>query len=161
MKLNGWQRLWVVFTVAWTLAVCLVGYANWPRPTDYLRALEAGEETRERLASQSAAKPTVSNEAPGSSRPPDLDAEGNPLPPRTVTRTVNELIAAGAIPRGEEESTEAALARLVERLDSERQALRDDRVEHAGVTLMAWAIPPALLYALGLAVGWVRRGFTG
>ena len=45
------------------------------------------------------------------------------------------------------------------RLDSERQALRDDRVEHVQTTLMSWAIPPVVLYAFGWSAGWVRRGF--
>jgi hypothetical protein len=48
---------------------------------------------------------------------------------------------------------------VVRRLDSERQALRDDRVEHVQTTLMFWVIPPVFLYAFGWSAGWIRRGF--
>jgi hypothetical protein len=30
MKLNGWQRLWVVVAVAWICTVLLLGYLSWP-----------------------------------------------------------------------------------------------------------------------------------
>ncbi len=56
---------------------------------------------------------------------------------------------------------EAEPVSLAERLDSKRQALRDDRVEHVQVTLMSWAIPPVFLYAFGWSAGWIRRGFRG
>ena len=30
MKLNGWQRLWVVAAVLWIFPVLAVSYLNWP-----------------------------------------------------------------------------------------------------------------------------------
>ena len=82
-KLNGWQRLWVVFTVLWTVAVLSVGYGNWP----------------------------------------------------------SEAMAAY--------------------YGIERQALRDQRVEHVQITLVFLAIPPVFLYVFGWSAGWIRRGFRG
>ena len=35
--LNGWQRLWVVVTVFWEVAVLSVSYVNWPTPSASLR----------------------------------------------------------------------------------------------------------------------------
>jgi len=31
MRLNGWQRLWVVLVVLWTFLVLAVSYIYWPR----------------------------------------------------------------------------------------------------------------------------------
>jgi hypothetical protein len=39
--LNGWQRLWVVVTVFWTVVVLSVSYATWPSPSASFRGLEA------------------------------------------------------------------------------------------------------------------------
>ena len=30
MRLNGWQRLWIVIAVPWAICVGLLGYVNWP-----------------------------------------------------------------------------------------------------------------------------------
>ena len=107
MRLNGWQRLWVVVAVLWTCSVLPSAYfVGWPGPQTVNEALAAGG---------------VVIESP---QPP-------PPPP----------------------SAEA--------LDEARQAFRSRRVRFAGIVLMIWTIPPALLYAFGLSVGWVRRGFTG
>ena len=41
MRLGGWQRLFVVLTMAWTLRVAVVTWQTWPpepwRPPDYFR----------------------------------------------------------------------------------------------------------------------------
>jgi hypothetical protein len=40
------------------------------------------------------------------------------------------------------------------------QALvREKRTMMARIALAAWALPAAVLYALGWSVGWIRRGF--
>ena len=45
--LNGWQRLWVVFTVFWTVGGLSISYATWPSPSDYLRTLREAPQTIE------------------------------------------------------------------------------------------------------------------
>ena len=123
--LNGWQRLWVVLTVFWTVAVLSVSYAaGWPSPSASLReqeSLRAQEEAGEaaRLAGD------------------------DPYSP------------------GELVSTDPNYGRGGPWIASQRQALRDRRVEHVQITLMSWAIPLAVLYAVGWSAGWIRRGFRG
>lgn len=77
MRLNGWQRLWVCLSLAWTGIYSIGAYAWW---ASWLSMLDHGFRT-------------------------------DPLP---------------AI---------------------------------AG-TLLVWTLPPALMYALAWAIGWIRRGFT-
>jgi hypothetical protein len=40
-----------------------------------------------------------------------------------------------------------------------RTLVREKQTRMAGMAVAAWAIPLALLYALGWSIGWVRRGF--
>ena len=40
MRLNGWQRLWVVLATLWVLAVLVYGYEHWP--VDYTTLWTAG-----------------------------------------------------------------------------------------------------------------------
>ena len=55
MRLNGWQRLWMVLATIWALVVLVFGYQRWP------------------MALHEIASP--------SNRPPDLDDQWNPLAP--------------------------------------------------------------------------------
>jgi hypothetical protein len=141
VALNGWQRLWVAVTVFWTVAVPSVGYATWPSPSACLDAQEAG---------------VVAIRCVDIRNIVALASERG-LPESEIRR----LIARYDEQRNLKEPTFEALARAGEMLDSERQALRDDRVEHVQTTLMSWAIPPVVLYAFGWSAGWIRRGFWG
>ena len=131
-KLNGWQRLWVLVTVFWTVAVLSVGYLNWPTPSATLRGLEA--------------------------LPPDDAAVAPQLNREEFNRLAEEVAQTAPPGLSREEFRQFVVTGVRER---ERQALRDDRVEEVQITLMVWAIPPVFLYAFGWSAGWIRRGFRG
>lgn len=69
-RLGGWQRLWVVLVVIWTVPILLLGYIGWPQQSEQV-------------------------------------------------------------------------------------------AKFAGFLVGSWLVPPFVVYALGLGVGWIRRGFAG
>ncbi|MBN4048042.1 hypothetical protein JYU09_00500 [bacterium AH-315-O15] len=180
--LNGWQRIWVVFTVFWTVVVLSISYGNWPSPSGSLRELEAGvldttkteEEFRRAFNAVLAEEirqgrdPRQSDDpfAPFYVQPCDVDDRFT-QDRRWVFR--GDCGSLGVVDVGTKVAPEELRLhreRWVKtisqtKLDTERQALRDGRVEHVQVTLMVWAIPPVVLYAFGWSAGWIRRGFRG
>jgi len=172
-KLNGWQRLWVVVTVLWTVGGLSISYATWPSPSDYLRTLEAGglDTTMTEAEFRRAYNDVLAEEI---RRDPGQSQGDDPFAPFYVQPSdVDDPFAKWRVfplDDGTEGASEELRIRRQRqwlrtisqiRLDPERQALRDDRVEHVQITLMSWAIPLAVLYAFGWSAGWIRRGFRG
>jgi hypothetical protein len=160
--LNGWLRLWVVVMVFWTVLVLSVGYVGWPSSYS-LSKLEAEAEMPQEVV-------IVDGEGSNHIFPPGFDLER--------ARSIVEEGGYEVIPLSPEgwnisgnpkvgETRDDAWHRhgehtdVVERLESERQALTDRRVTHAQFVFMTCAIPPVFLYAFGWSVGWIRRGFRG
>ena len=146
--LNGWQRLWVVVTVFWTVAGLSVSYVLWPGPSSDLRWAEA----QAVLSTDPYAGETVAGER---------EFQGDSL-------VSSYHPCAGELPPGLswfERNAPEASRRYVKDwktcLEPLRQSLRNSRVEHVQVTLMCLAIPSVFLYAFGWSVGWIRRGFRG
>jgi hypothetical protein len=155
--LNGWQRTGVVVAVFWTVVVLSISYGNWPSPSGSVRELEAGEAAMLTSdAERGFIEGLVPDEKVGPLVSPDSRWKKPEGDPRTYVRTKDGWHL--------KQSTEEVLGRryrLLEKLDTERQALRDRRVEHVRVTLMVWAIPLVFLCAIGWSAVWIRRGFQG
>ena len=119
----------------WTVAVLSISYASWPSPSASLRALEAAGSEEDRKKNLKIL----------GDRGASLDEMRSFLREFVIT----------------DPSDPSSLSAVNKRLDTKRQALRDDRVGNAQVTLMVWAIPLVFLYAVGWSAGWIRRGFRG
>ncbi len=84
--MNGWQRLWVVVTVLWTLVVGLVTWEGWPaRPGQVLSIFPSGA-----IDPNTGTMPTIeyydalaelARRTPPGSLPPLTVVKSEPLPP--------------------------------------------------------------------------------
>jgi hypothetical protein len=144
VRLNGWQRLWVLITVLWMIAVVSVSYLLWPvagsiQNSDVYAQLKP--EDSQRLYDRWA-KYAV---------PPDFI----PDPGKTVDIGGHTVQFAQGLSENDMNKTAAAYYAALQHI------LLVRRVEFGGEAIAAWSIPVAALYAIGWAVGWVRRGFQG
>jgi len=171
VRLNGWQRLWVIVSVLWLVVVTLFSYLLWPTvssgtlhstaydqlpremqlkffdPLSFLLEKRVGttDPETERLANEWVAKQWG---LPFPEKPEDagisVNASGHVFTFRSgVTQTEAEEMAHKYV-------------KLVHR------ALADARQEgvRAGRTaFFVWVVPCLALYGLGWAIAWVRGGF--
>jgi hypothetical protein len=165
--LNGWQRLWVVLTVFWTVGWLSISYATWPSPSSSreIRELKVHYATLAEQERTSSVEPRrlsnyeVARLAERFGLSVANDENGQPRDIAVSQRILSQFDA--KVERLQNSPLREPLSSLAEELDSARQVLRDDRVEHVQTTLMVWAIPPVVLYAFGWSAGWIRRGFRG
>ena len=156
MKLNGWHRLWIVLAAAWSLPVLTYTYLEWPiagsiTKADVYARMKSDDAKRfvdyyDVLAAKvGGTSPRYTIEDPGQQSNEGLVVQ---IDGRTVqfvngvSREDMNLIAG---------SYHAALLRI---LAIKREAL-------AIQAFALWMVPAVMLYALGWAIGWIRRGFRG
>jgi hypothetical protein len=155
LRLNGWQRLWILVAVLYLPAAAAVVATQFPTTSQVYSAWAdaalqvAGEdlrrtqqhqwqdwEIREHLFPKLTDKELVQKLTEGA-RKTDLN---DPMK-KDLTRYKEKILQL--------EST------YLPRLD----ALSTERVKVVGWGVLGWAGPLAILYGLGLAVAWVVRGF--
>lgn len=149
MKLGGWQRLWVVVAVLYLLVVAGVTWSTWPTSAsvshEYTLYSRLPPEARTRiLNSQVKAE---NEQAFIQDARTAKDAELVEMP------NSHMLVFRKDLPRAEAEAPARAYWAEVEHVANEH------RVAHLAQAIAWWAIPLALIYALGLAVRWTYRGF--
>jgi hypothetical protein len=166
MRLNGWQRLWIVLSVLWLMVVLGVGYVRWPlTPAAFTRS-----EDRHYSVKDSGTGKT-------------LDFRG-PQPP-TLAQFQNIFVTEGIVPSdtayeivqipglGETEfpfmtfksevrtMSDAEVTAAAAKLSREYvRTVHRQQMTFTGEAFAAWVLPVAVLYLLGWAIAWVRRGFT-
>lgn len=155
LRLNGWQRLWIVVAVLYLpVAVTVVAarlptrsqiYSSWADATlqvagEELRRANQHQwqdwELRERLFPKLTAEELVQKITDGA-RKTDLND-----PTNKVRASYKEEIL-----------------RLESTYRPRLDALSTERAKLVGWGVLGWAGPLAILYGFGLAVGWVVRGF--
>lgn len=143
MKLNGWQRLWVIATVAWFVAVLVEAISTMPTAAKYRATWLAFARAE---APSMVVKPSAFSaclERAAASQPAKkydaLFSCEEPSPTPQDRARYAEVIATG----------EAEIS----------NDLLTNQAKHAGGMLLAWIVPSLLLYGLGLLVRWVARGF--
>jgi hypothetical protein len=160
-RLNGWQRLWVVVSALWTLAVFGVGYFLWPMP----EMVSHGEVYAQ----------MIKNGADSGARFADfVEALGSRVPVGTTLSFDPYWGTASAKPPGKtvdigghrlQFAFEGMSEPDMNRASSEyyialRRVLAVKRSTFVAGWLALSAIPVAALYILGWAVAWIRRGFA-
>jgi hypothetical protein len=185
MKPNGWQRLWIVVSVLYLVAVLAIGYLNWPtfertwHQDDFIAQMP--EEARKHVVASYPSKFDARDDRSSYVRAvmpngavlvirgtvdPRLatartryleykklsDAELAPVL-RAKSPEYADLLPDSFVADEDMDKTVNAYGAVLER------ATRAARWSFGWHAALAWVIPCALLYVLGWAVAWVRRGF--
>lgn len=155
MKLNGWQRLWILATAIWLLSVLMFSYTLWPtisdipkaavfarlKPWDCYRLIGCYQPSGVTLDMSKAvpipAPVTITPDVPGSI----VDVDGHTL-----------QFVEGLSPKDVNQTADAYRAVL-------RHILELRRASFGGEAFALWIVPALALYMLGWAIAWVWRGF--
>ncbi len=105
MKLNGWQRIWVVLAALWLVPVVSFSIVTFP--------------------------------------------QGSELSDEEIQQQLTEV-------RSAVENRFSDLAILESQLSPQK---RNEQIRHVAFGVGMWLVPIAVLYILGWATAWVRRGF--
>ena len=149
MTLSGWQRLWVVAAVVYLFVVGGVAWSTWPASASVTHEhkfySELAPEARTRILNSQV---KIENEQAFIQDARTVkDAELVEMPNGHI------LIFRKDLPRAEEEASAQAYWAAVE------HEAYGKRITYLGQAVAWWAIPLALIYALGLAARWTYRGF--
>ncbi|MBI3001860.1 MAG: hypothetical protein HYY46_25875 [Deltaproteobacteria bacterium] len=145
VKLNGWQRLWILVSVLWFVVVAFFTSALLPNSVP-------PERVYERLPKEMSAKL--------------LKVVSNPFDIFDKSDRAEEVGISLHVDSGDtlwfRKGVTIKEAELVANTYDEllRQSLRHERIQHLfPYAFLFWVVPCAVLYALGWAIAWVRRGF--
>ena len=189
MRLNGWQRLWVVVSTVWAVVAGLLAWAVWTEPTQktweevtVLYSATAPNVKLVEFTSEEKKPPTdaelkdifasVVRRTDTTTRQDPTALDFRPDAPRSVVKS-EPLPARQGVARppagflgveAESVSFDIQVGATVEtvrrayegELSRETRSARLTALGHSALVVM---VPPLLLYGLGWAVGWVRRGF--
>ena len=154
MRLNGWQRLWVVLSLGWTVLVGGIAVKLWPEPppllVEYQLPFHADAVTYDEALSRVSDKgPGLIYDYPG----PIVDVPnfGKVQFPAGLSKEVMEIA---------QRTLKRANAKYIKGVNAasllEFQAKRMKAAETAA---LFWLLPPIVLYLFGWSVRWVYRGF--
>ena len=143
-RLNGWHRLWIVIAGFWTILVGGFAYLDWPT-TGSVGSYEVFSRMPRstKWVLRDAGEP---NFTPRTTSPSQRD--------ETVDIAGHSVTFLAGVPEDRMNLTAKAYATAL------RSALDDRRKDHALQMLLAWTIPPIVLYVVGWSLAWVRRGFV-
>jgi len=201
VRLNGWQRIFVVLTTMWSVGVGLLAWQTWPAAVRNYRPWEVDFEALASKRGESLAQfirgvyPWAYNDLsnaeletafraryPPKSQPAvvsystalaaelggtEVLSSSNRKTPEGAPQTVRVVSGVGTVSfpgSMSEEEVETRAKRLSELHENNEAKLRQSnysrQMAKARSTAALWLVPPALIYALGWAVGWIRRGFV-
>lgn len=136
-KLNGWQRLWIIVSVIYLLLVVLFTWISWP--------------TAKEIESSWLYSLIEATKDPGDYSYQIREAYQD-VPDRELIRRINEKYA-------EQKDYKEELQKINQRYQKQLASLGRNRLTSLGIAFMAWIIPIGMVYLLGLAVGWIHKGF--
>lgn len=141
MRLNGWQRLWVCVSI---LAIAPVAIATWKRLPSQASIANRWE-FYDRLPESSRAKLI--------SKASDVLDPKHPTGPTVTASNDHPLFFRGGVTDAEANIVAAQY----------NDVLRTEAMKRGsalvGAALAVWLSLCAALYAVGWAIGWIRRGF--
>jgi hypothetical protein len=155
IKFNGWQRLWLLFSVLLALLIIVATLSNWPRDSDSAeaRAIYAVELGLKAIALKAQ---TSKNEADEFQARLYLEEGAESI----RTKQYGDLSAIELIekirPVLQETPFQDELARREREDMSNISVLRIKRIQ---LGLVIWLTTMITIYALGGAIAWVIKGF--
>lgn len=143
LKLNGWQRLWVVLTIVYLLTVAWISSFTFPKASNYLS-------TRV-YDSLDAVGHYLEKEQPG------FRYEGGWA---TRTKYYADLPEEQIVPKLHEKyQGRVDFSPIETRYRQAIEGLAKEKLRFVGVAFLVWLTPVVAFYLLGWAAGWVLRGF--
>jgi hypothetical protein len=156
MKLNGWQRLWVAACVIYFVILASFVVVIFPQPSEikhrasFYQALPP-EARASLVRSETEANPKVRELLQVLC---EVDQRKDD---QQITRANNgeQLCFKGDV-------TDANKSEIVQQYNQILQReVSDERLRMGGTALLAWVMLCAIIYAVGWAIVWIRRGFQG
>ena len=170
-KLNGWQRLWIIFSVIYGSAVVVFSIIGFPdglnyehqRLYDSINAVSKYDETYKLLKKAGFSEKEIE----------DHVSEGNKLEEHNLPGGY-ELETPQDIRRKyySDLSDNEILAKLREKyqekvnfnkIDDEyiknMNILKKERIRYIGLAFLTWLLPLIAIYLFGLSINWVIKGF--
>jgi hypothetical protein len=152
IKLNGWQRLWIVAVVMWLLPVIVFSYELWPTTANVSKDEVYAQLRPDDLRLLVPLKP-VGTLSPVPAAKVTLDLSRSiPLPSQPVAEGHQVYFLYGVPPEEMNQITRTYALILHHILSTKRAAFT---VKMFGF----WMVPTMGLYLAGWAIAWVRRGF--
>lgn len=195
-KLGGWQRIFIVFFLLYSILTLSIAYSEFPKELSDVE----GKRVRELISKEKAVyvleagRYVSSYDVPeweeiiklkhdhfikvrlpvfqsahmpdGSIVSPDgemlikmIAAENNGTLPADKVELLNELRKEKNVMIGAEARKQFMRDLIVEYHEAMPVALRAQRLEFMGWTLLFWLIPMTAIYMFGWSFGWIYRGF--
>jgi hypothetical protein len=172
IRLNGWQRLWVVVSAIYLVPVGAAGVLSWPTAEttwhrdEFITRMPAELKAHVDAAYENEYAWSKQHHYPGE-KTVELKKTPKgkviPPPPDFVLVSAPVKLANGAVLdlRAAKDGDTEPDARVAPAYWAIVQAeARAERWRWAWYLALAWLVPWLALYALGRAVAWVRRGFS-
>lgn len=131
--LNGWQRLWVLVSASYLLGVLAIAFSSLPTESD----VSSAEILRQ-----------VSDQSLLLMHNASKEQQWNPVTEDGISIPIPVGLDQAAVQTFKADYKNAV-----------KVAVHKKRAEYFAQALVWWLAPSALLYALGLGIAWVRRGF--
>jgi hypothetical protein len=137
IKLNGWQRLWVVLSIIYFVIVAGFSFALWP------------------------AESNIENSWAYSLIDKTKDPNDYAYQIRDAYKDISdkELIRRINAKYSSNQNYKEILNTINLKYQSELQSLWKEQFKAIAIALMAWLLPIAIVYLLGLSFGWIYKGF--
>jgi len=145
--LTGWQRLWLVASLLWLVAIPMLASTGFPTEAKW----EA--ETLTRSIQTSTANKAVTEEIQANCRA--QSEKSGDLLDYARCMEANQIPYQNSVARSREEATrirEEGNIRI-------RDTLLTEQLKSVGLAVLLWLIPVSITYLLGVAAAWVVRGF--
>lgn len=162
-RLNGWQRLLILLAIIWAILVVAFTVTRWPKTWQTeaeIRSHWVSHWANDRIA--------VFEKYEGNGEPFDV-YRGKVFAGKSDEEIVNPrgfdiFTAVGVDDQSPSFRKDRARTDEVIELDHKYSAIvnslpRRSRAETVGIAFLAWGLPLAMLYLIGVGVHWVYEGF--
>jgi len=142
-RLNGWQRLWVILSALYLIGVIAVAMTLLPKQEslDDSRVYESISAVVTHIEKTEKASVSEGPYTIRSKHYSDLSNE------QVIDRLHSKW------------NGQVDFTKIEKDYKDKTSALPMERAKVGGFALLAWLIPVATVYVLGLAIGWIIRGF--
>ena len=138
-KLNGWQRLWIVVAVIYLVVVCVI--------------------TSMFMAKDSEIKRSWASDIIDVVKTHDKSLQDLPTWKMLNVYRSSDLSYEEIIKKVKEKYSTFDYIEIDKKYEDKLASLGWERIKVASIGFLFWLVPVILAYLLGLAVGWIYRGF--